>query len=213
MAEDDRMPTTTTRSAHIGQPGYDTEWHWRHFLDKYEARTKRKVRKFIHHHQYLLDDAWSEMKLKIFNNPLCLAYEPPTHFRTVLIREYIETFRDLVRKEKETAGERYVELTSPLQPEFATQEDERKRMIEETEEMVRRTLIHRNYENFRFGKKITEMHFEIWKDLQKRGATPFSVAANRGEVCKLWKVYQAQKRLDDFVTKEAAKVLVSMGVV
>jgi len=118
-----------------------------------------------------------------------------------------------VRKEKEPSGERYVKLTDPLQPEFTTQEDERKRMIAETEEMVRRTLMHGNYEDFRFGKKITEIHFEIWKDLQKRGATPFSVAANRGEVCKLWKVYQAQKRLDDFVTKEAAKVLVSLGIV
>ena len=205
------FPPTTPRSSNIGQPGYDSNEHWQHFLDKYRAKILQFGRRHYAHRLDMVEDVFEDMVAKILTNPNVTSREPSVRFRSVLIRLYRNAFADAVRNLKENSHDNYMKNTAPFSPNFATQDCDRHRLRLLTVDVIRRDLLRDDYENGRFAKEYRPSDLMIWRNLQQEDTTYVTVASQMK--ISLWKVFAANRRVEQRIRLDAEALLTSLGLI
>lgn len=210
MGKFGKFETTTPRSSHVGQPGYDTREDWQRFLEKYRERILQFGRDHYPHRVDMVEDVFQDLLVKILSNPFVLSYEPTVRFRSVLIRLYREAFADAVRKLKISSRENYERNTAPLREESVTQDCDRRRLQLLTIDMIRQNLLAPDYPNGRFSREIKSLDLKVWRALQEEGATYAKIA--RQFRLTVWKVYSANRRVNTRIERDAVALLAAEGV-
>lgn len=204
------MPTTTPRSSHVGQPGYDSKENWQRFVDKYRERLLQFGYRHYPGHRDMVEDVLQSTLEQIFLNPFILAYKPPAHFRSFLIQVYNRTFQTALRKQREQSRKRYLESTAALREETATQDCDVRRMQLLAIGMIRENLLDPDYPNGRFTPEYPSLDRMVWQALQEKGATIRSVARRLG--LSVWTVFKCNQRVERRIVAEARALLASQGL-
>ena len=204
------FPPTTPRSSNIGQPGYDSNEHWQHFLDKYRAKILQFGRRHYAHRLDMVEDVFEDMVAKILTNPSVTSREPSVRFRTVLVRLYRNTFADAVRNLKENSHDNYLANTLPFRSTVTTQECDRRRLQLLAIDLIQRDLMRPDYENGRFAKEFRPSDLTTWRYLQEEDTTYVTVASQMK--LSLWKVFAANRRVQQRIRLDAEALLTSLGL-
>lgn len=203
--------TTTVRSSHVGQPGYDGNDDWQHFFEKYRSRCLRFAQSRFPWRPDIAEDAFANVVEKILVNPNVLQRKPGKHFAPVIATLTRNAAIDILRKEKQEVRDRYARLTEPLREDSYSIERERGRLRLFAVDLICRDLLREDYENGRFCREIDALDLEIWRLRQAEHATDSGVARELG-FSSGTKVRTAVARVDERIRADAERLLVSLGL-
>lgn len=203
--------TTTPTSSHVGQPGYDTQEVWERFCRKYRDRVLQFGYKHFPAYRDMIEDVFQSMAQKIALNPFALAYEPlETHFHSVLVALYCQTFFKAIRELKLGPKKRYLEKTAAFREECTTQDCTLKELQTRVLKMFCDCLRSPDYPNGRFAPEIDSLDREIWLALQEDGATLMKVA--RAKNLSLKRVFMGNRRVKQRIIKDVRGLLAAQGL-
>lgn len=206
-----QFPETTPRSQHVGQPGYDTNADWCHFLDKYKARIVQFGRDHYPRYRDMAEDVFQTMIENIYSKPALLNYKPTIRYRSALLRLYRLTFADLLRDLRTDSRKTYLEMTAAAQEKTTSLECDQRRLQLLVLSMIRENLLSPDYPNGRSSAEYNTLDLDIWRALQEDGATYLSVSQQLG--LSMWKVFSANKRIENRIVNEAQSLLSSQGLI
>lgn len=200
---------TTPTSSSVGPDS--TAEAWNKFFAKYKKPCKVVALKYLYGHDDLAEDAFAEVVAKILTNPTATRHQPSTRFRAVLTNLVRNAAIDLLRSEKTGPRNNYAAAMAVIRTAELTQECDRKRMCLLTIAMIERDLMRSDFENGRHSRDFNSLDLELWRDLQRDGATAASVAEESGK--PLWRVYEANNRIRERNRKEAESLLASLNLI
>lgn len=210
MSQFGQFPETTPKSSHIGQPGYNTEDDWCHFLDKYRPRIIQFGRDHYPRYRDMAEDVFEVMLARILKNPFTLVYKPTYRYRSVLICTYRRTFNTMIREMRKSGYENFREDAVTLFERSATQDVDRHRLQLLVAATIRENFLSNEYPNGRFTPEIPTLDLTIWRMLHEDQETYRSVSQKLGH--SVLTIFRANKRIEKRILSEARTLLASQGL-
>jgi len=211
MGDRPLFSTTTTRTSHVGQPGYDNEEIWIRFIKRYEPKLRRLAESRLPQRRDMIDDVIQSLYCNILNNPTLLSYDPTeTRFRTVLVKHFFNLFVNSIRALKTGPKSNYIEKATPLLKTTELPEYEHRRLKLLTIDMVARNYANLDYDMGRFGPEPKYWDRVIWKDHYIEHLSRPAIARKYGKTLSF--VREAYKRANKRIQKDAEILLTSTGL-